>query len=123
MKGQWKTLESVLAGIVLLLFLAGITSTSFQAPSDAPVRGHGALQALLEKGTLRTYAPDMDYASIDAAAGQTGYLAGYNHSVSVCNATSCAGAVPDGDQVWASSMLISGDDSYVPTEVILYVFR
>lgn len=123
MKGQWRIMESVFAGIVILLFVAVLSSTSLQVSSSATVYGYRALEAVYEKGMLRTYAADMDVSSISAEITATGYLLGYNHSLIICNETACTGAVPDKDNVWASSLLLSGGEQYEPVEVILYIFR
>jgi hypothetical protein len=123
MKGQWKTIEAVLAGIVVLMFLAAITSTRSGAQSAVPMQGYKALSAVYEKGLLHSNAAALDTQAIDADAEATGYLAGFNHTVVICNATSCIGDPPLADSVWASSVIVAGDESYAPAEVILYIYR
>ncbi len=123
MKGQWKTIESVIAGIVILLFVAVLTSTSVHVSSSAEVQGYRALGSAYEKGALRAYASQMDTDAVNSEIAATGYLFGLGHSVTICNATDCVGTVPDSENVWASSLLLSGDEQYAPVEVILYVFR
>ncbi len=123
MKGQWKTMEAVMSGIIILIFVAGLTSTYSQVSLEPPSQGHRALQSVHEKGFLRTYAADLDIASIEYEVSETGYLSGYNYTVVICNVTSCYGSFPQNEYVWATSMLLSGDDQYRPSEVILYVFR
>jgi hypothetical protein len=124
MKGQWKTVEAVIGGVVIMLFVAVLSSTYVQMPSAVPLQGYRALDAVYEKGMLRAYAADTDLPAINAEVEATGYLPGYNHSVTICNETgACTGNVPDKDDVWAASMLLSGDGQYKPMEVILYIFR
>ena len=123
MKGQWKTMEAVMAGIVILVFVAGLSSIHTQQATPVPAHGQRALFSVYEKGDLRSHAAAYDLAAIDAEVSATGYLAGYNHSVAICNATTCVGSPPDKEQVWASSVLLSGDQQYQPAEVILYIFR
>lgn len=124
MKGQWKTVEAILAGVVILMFLAVLSTTYVQVPADIPENGYKALDAVYEKGLLRTYAAQGDTASINSEIAATGYLTAFNHTVSICDYSgSCTGSAPSGDNVWVSSMILSGDDSYEPMEVIVYVFR
>ena len=123
MKGQWRTMESVMAGIIILMFVAVLTSTDIQMSSPATVQGYRALDAVYEKGVLRAYAAAMDISSINSEIAATGYMFGYNHSVTICNESACTGAVPDSENVWASSLLLAGDGQYEPMEVIIYVFR
>jgi hypothetical protein len=123
MKGQWKTVESIMAGLVILLFVALLTSTTIQVPVSVQSYGYKALHTLYDRGTIRGYAADMNTSAISAEIETTGYLFGFNHSVMVCNETVCAGSVPDSENVWASNLIIAGDESYEPSEVILYVFR
>ncbi len=123
MKGQWKTVESVIAGMVILMFVAGLASTSVHVPSSADATGNRALDAVYEKGVLRQYAAAKDLSSIESEIAATGYMSGYNHSVTICNQTVCVGTAPEEENVWRSSLLISGDEYHEPMEVILYIFR
>jgi hypothetical protein len=122
-KGQWRTFEAVLAGIVILLFLAALTSVNSVPAAGPPVRGYMALESVYDKGLMHADAAALDTDAIDASAAATGYLQGFSHAVVICNATSCTGSAPDADTVWASSILLSGDGSYAPAEVILYIYR
>jgi hypothetical protein len=123
MKGQWKTVEAIMAGMIILLFVAVLSSTSVRVPSSVEAQGYKSLNTLYDSGTLRAYAADMNTTAINADIDMTGHLFGFNHSVTICNATACVGAVPENENIWASSLLISGDSQYEPVEVILYVFR
>jgi len=124
MKGAWRTVEAVIAGVVILLFAAALASTHNIVKSSPPIHGYRALGAVYEKGMLRTYAAQMDFSAIDNEVAGTGYLTGFSHSVQVCDASgSCAGQVPDADELWVSRMLLSGDKTYEPLEVILYIYR
>ncbi len=123
MKGQWKTMEAVVSGIVMLMFVAGLFAAHSQTLSAPPVKGWDALSAVNDRGLLRGYAQSLDTAAIEREAGNTGYLSGYNYTVAICNATSCDGSAPSADQVFASSFIVAGDDSYAPAEVILYAYR
>ena len=123
MKGQWKTVESIMGGVVILLFVALLTSTSVQVPLAVENQGYKALHVLYDRGTLRGYAANLNLSAINDDIDTTGYLYGLNHSVTICNETVCTGAVPDSDNVWASSLLLSGNEQYEPVEVILYIFR
>ncbi|MBN1896954.1 MAG: hypothetical protein JW789_04510 [Candidatus Aenigmarchaeota archaeon] len=124
MKGQWKTVESMLAGVVILLFLAVISATYMEKPADFSDNGQKALNDIYMKGMLREFAAQGDTMSIDDAIEETGYLSGLSHAVSICDYSgSCTGSVPESSDVWTSRIILSGDDTYQPMEVILYVFR
>jgi hypothetical protein len=123
MKGQWKTIEAVLAGIVVLMFLAALTSIHSVSQSTVPTQGYRALSAVYEKGLLHESAAALDTQAIDDMVQETGYLAGYSHAVVICNATACTDDPPDADYVWASSVIVAGDESFAPAEVILYIYR
>jgi hypothetical protein len=123
MKGQWKTIEAVLAGIVVLMFLAAITTLHSASQTTVPTQGYRALYAVYEKGMLQESAAALDAQAIDDMAGATGYLAGYSHTVVICNATVCTADPPVADYVWASSVIVAGDESFAPAEVILYIYR
>ncbi|UCD03100.1 MAG: hypothetical protein JSV63_00480 [Candidatus Aenigmatarchaeota archaeon] len=122
MKGQWKTVESIMAGMVILLFVALLISTSVQFTPSVQTQGYKSLNILYDRGTLRAYAADMNTTAINSDIDTTGYLFGLNHSVTICNASTCIGSVPDSENIWASNLLISGDEQYEPVEVILYIF-
>ena len=124
MKGQWRTVESVMAGVIILLFVAALGSTQMQVSPHAPVQIYRTLDALYEKETLRTYASAMNCTAIESLVSGTGYLQGYGHGIMVCNeSNSCCGEIPGAENVWASGLLISGDENYKPVEVTLYVFK
>jgi len=124
MKGAWKTVESIIAGVIILLFVAALGATNLQVSPRVPVQGYRALDALYEKGTLRAYAAAMDCSAIDSLVSGTGYLHGYDHSVQVCDEQdSCCGEIPSKENVWVSSIVLAGDEEYGPVEVILYISK
>jgi hypothetical protein len=123
MKGQWKTLEAIFAGLVILTLLAALSSTHSAYISSPPRQAHAALEAVYEGGSLRTYASQMNLSAIESEVAGTGQLFGFNHSVSICNETACKGNAPDKTDVWTAGVILSGDEQYNPVEVILYVFR
>ena len=123
-KGQWKTMESIIAGVIILLFVAGMGATGMQASPPEPVQGHRALGDLYESGSLREHAPARNCSAIDALVTATGYIIGYDHSVRVCDeGGSCCGQVPGSENVWVSSLVMAGDEDYEPVEVMLYLTR
>jgi hypothetical protein len=124
MKGAWKTVESIIAGVIILLFVAALGATQLQSSPQAPVQGYRVLDAIYEKGALRAYAADMNCSAVDTLVSDTGYMVGYGHNVQVCDeGGSCCGSVPSKENVWVSTLMIAGDEEYEPVEVILYVYR
>jgi hypothetical protein len=123
MKGQWKTMEAIIAGVVMLLFLAALNAGSSQVASQGPPSGGRVLQSLDDMGLLRGAACGGPSA-VDQLVSSTRYLAGYNHTVQICDeADTCSGQRPSKENVWSYSHLLSGGCCYEPLEVVLYVFR
>ncbi|MBN2330962.1 MAG: hypothetical protein JXC85_04035, partial [Candidatus Aenigmarchaeota archaeon] len=97
---------------------------SMHASPRAPAQSYRALQAIFDQQDLRRYADDMDCSAIDALVSASGYLAGYGHSVQVCDEQgACCGQAPGGENVWASTIVLAGDEVYRPVEVTLFVYR
>jgi hypothetical protein len=123
MKGQWKTVEAIVSGVLVLMFVAVLSGTHSYASPGAPSQGYMALYDVYAKGTLRQYAADMDTQAISSEIESTGYLSFYNHTVVICNESACTGSAPDKEDVWTASVLLSGGEQYDPMEVILYIYR
>lgn len=120
MRGYVFMLESVFAGIILvgfMLYLGGTHSASHAVPERDFTH---VLPELDQKGLLRGYVYSGDIQGLESEI----YIPGYSHSVQLCDPSgSCAGDGPAGDNIWASSCLLSGEDSYEPMEVKLYVWE
>lgn len=124
MKGAWKTVEAVMAGVVILIFAAALGATSLQASPRAPAQSHRALQAIFDEPELRQLADGLDCPAIESLVSESGYLAGYGQSVQVCDEQdNCCGQAPAVDNVWASTILLAGDETYRPVEVTLFIYR
>lgn len=124
MKGAWKTVEAVMAGVIILLFAAALGATSLQASPRVPAQSYRALEAIHDEGELRQHADDMNCSAIESLISATGYLAGYGFAIQVCDEQdSCCGQAPEEENVWASTILLAGDEQYKPAEVTLYVYR
>lgn len=124
MKGQWKTVEAVMGGIIILLFLAALGASQAQVSSRTPAHSYRSLEAAYHRGDLRAMAAGLDCSGVDGLLESTGYLTGYTHSVMICDSGgSCCGSIPSAGDVWTSSMLLAGNEVYDPVEVILYVSK
>ncbi len=120
MKGFWRTVESVLAVILLMGFLLSIGSPYFTAPADTDLSsvGYEKLKDLDSRDELRSYVAGGDYATLNSKID----IPGYNHSVGICDYGGvCIGEYPDSENVMVSSYVISGHDKYEPYEVWLYI--
>ena len=112
-----------MGGMVILVFLAALFATSHNA-GVINADGNGALGSLYDSGMLRHYAAADDVSSIMGEISDTAYLSGYNFTVQICSSDgSCSGTRPSSGDVRPFSVLLSGNWSYQPKEVILYVFR
>ena len=120
MRGYVFMLESVFAGIILVGFMLYLTGTHAASHAEPERDFTGVLPELDQRGLLRGYVYSGDIQGIGADID----LFGYSYSVQVCDPSgSCTGQGPAGDNVWVSSYLLSGEDSYEPREVKLYVWE
>jgi hypothetical protein len=122
MKGFWRTVESVAAVILVMSFLLilGATYFSVNIEKDMSSVGYESLRELDRSGQLRADAVSGDYDSIESGIE----IRGFNHSVEICGYEgNCTGDYPDAGNVIVSSYIISGQDSYRPMEIRLYMWR
>lgn len=115
-------LEALIAGIILITFLVTLKATYLSATpeEDASITAYTTLKQLDDSGLLRSGAAAYDYDSINSEIK----LYFYNHTIEICNAQgTCYGRKPSSDNVWIGSYFISGDDSYSPRTVNLYLWR
>lgn len=126
MRGFWYTLEAIFAGIVLIGFLIGIGALYFSPKFPEP-QPYIILKGLDEQGILRSYVVSGDYEGLNNQINTT-----YNHSIEICEA-SCIGQKPDEldladakqsfvENVYVGRYFISGESSYNPKEVRLYLW-
>jgi hypothetical protein len=122
MKGFWRMMESVVAVVMLLSFLAVAGGAYFARTdpgTDLASSGYEKLRQLDEGNGLRHYAAAGDAAAINAEIE----MPGYNHSIMLCNSSgACIGNYTASRNVVVSSYLIAGNASYAPLEVRLYVW-
>ena len=120
MRGFWFTLESVIAGIMVVTFMGFLVTRSFTPPpEDLTPLAYQTLKNIDDQGLLRPYAQDNNYSAIDSQV----HLVSYSHSVEVCSMGTCVGSPPSGDDVWVGTFLTAGNSLYAPREVKLYLYR
>jgi hypothetical protein len=120
MRGFWYMLEAVIAGIIIIGFVAVVSQSYINVShEDFTLQAYQSLKGLDDQGILRPY----------AAAGDWGYLNSQvkiynkNHTVEICSPSGCQGGQkPEGANVWVGSYLISGDQNYQPLQVKLYLW-
>jgi len=122
MKGVWFTMESMIACIIIGMFVIFVSTgyvIEFQYV-DASEMAYDILKGLEDRDVLRGYAIALDYEGLGSEIDITGY----NHTVNICNsAGSCVGPEPDAADVWVGSYLIAGQSVYQPLEVKLFVWE
>ena len=119
MRGFWYMLEAVIAGIIIIGFVAAV-SQIYMSPSqeDFTIKAYEELRSLDERGVLRTYAAAGDWGGLDSEVR----IYGKNHTVEICSPSGCQGGRPQGSNVWVGNYLISGSQSYQPMQIKLYLW-
>lgn len=114
-------IEALVAGIILIVFLVTIRASylSVTPQEEASAEAYMTLKSLDQSGLLRDYAVANDYNGLNSEIKDFWY----NHSVEICNPSSCSGEKPSADDVYVGSYLISGGDGYAPRIVNLYLWR
>jgi hypothetical protein len=126
MKGYWRTMESVLAAMIIMTFLVTAGNVYFTATGghEPSPDGYEKLKELDDRSVLRPLAAAKDYAAINSSID----VPGYSHSVRICDFSgSCWGNYTEfqaqSRNVLVSTYIISGHGSYGPLEIRLYVWR
>jgi len=120
MRGFWYMLEAVIAGIIIIGFVA-VVSKSYINPSreDFALQAYSSLKSLDEQGILRPYAQAGDWGYLNSQVS----VYGKNHTIEICGRSgNCAGQKPQGTNVWVGSYLIAGYQNYQPMQVKLYLW-
>lgn len=112
-------LEAIIAGVIMVSFLAFVSSSNFSAPEDASLIAYKALEGLNKQGLLKQAAQSGDFSLINNNV----QVFGYSHSVQICFSSSCLGTQPTGSNVWVASYFTPGSSIYEPREVKLYLYR
>lgn len=121
MRGFWRVLEAVVAGVVLISFLTVITATKIWLPEtpSSNERAYAILEGLEKSGMLRNYTVALDTEGLNSEVS----IYNYNHSVQICNLEGeCNGTRPSAGTVWTGSYIIAGENNYTPYEVKLYLW-
>jgi len=120
MRGFWFTIEAVIAGVMLVSFLAFIVTTNIAVPKEElSTLAYKTLYGLNRQGLLKEHAIAGDYDAIDRHVS----IYAYSHSVEICTLQACEGTKPSGSNVWVGSYIIPGSSTYSPREVKLYIYR
>jgi hypothetical protein len=119
MRGYVFMLEAVFAVMILvgfMLYLGHTRALSGPSPDQDFSR---VLPQLESSGLLRGYVYSGDLQSLEDAIDTPGR----SHSIQVCIPSGiCTGQTPLAQEVYISTYLLSGEDSYQPREVKLYVW-
>jgi hypothetical protein len=111
--------EAVIAGIIILGFLAVVSQSYISAPQeDITLQAYQSLRTLDEQGKLRAYVQAGDWGAINDGV----MIFSRNHTVQICSPSGCQGGTPDGPSVWAGSYMIAGNDYFAPKQVKLYLW-
>ncbi|MBN2102353.1 MAG: hypothetical protein JW716_05785 [Candidatus Aenigmarchaeota archaeon] len=116
--------ESIIAAIILISFLA-VLSRQPIVPTyteDMSVRGYRILMDASQKEAFRYDVYSEDFTNIISSLE----IPGYYYNVSICDYSgSCNGHDPlnTNATIWASSYIFSGNGSYEPKILRLYIWR
>ncbi len=119
MRGFWYMLEAIIAGIIIIGFLAVISQTFINPQqSDLSARAYDALKGLDQQGVLRPYAAAGDWGGLNSEVR----IYDSNHSIMLCTHSQCVGQRPEANNVWVGNYMIAGDQTYNPVQVRLYMW-
>ena len=118
MRGFWYMLEAVIAGIIIIGFVAVVSKSYINPSQDFSSAAYSSLKSLDEQGILRPYAQAGDWGSLNSQVR----IYGKNHTIEICGTSGCTGQKPEGANVWAGSYLISGNQNYQPMQIKLYLW-
>jgi hypothetical protein len=120
LRGFWYMLEAVIAGVIIFGFLAVIGQTYIiPQQGDFTLQAYQSLKSLDEQGILRPYAAAGDWGGLNNQVR----VYSRNHTIEICDSSgSCAGQKPQGANVWAGNYIISGDQTYQPYLIKLYLW-
>ena len=121
MRGFIYTLEAVIAGIVIISFLAFL---AYEPPTvideGLNLKSYEILEGLDNQGLLRSYVVDENVSGLNS---QITFFSA-NHTVQICNVNgACNGTIPNGSNVFTGTYIIAGDNDYNPHYVKLYLWR
>lgn len=122
MKGFWHIVDAVLACIILIGFLVTLSGTIIITPENSGFNRlpYTFLKGLDEKGVLRNHTVALDTQALEDEI----ILYSYNHSVQICDSSNnCTGSVPSSKNIWTGTYIISGNHTYDPYTVKLYIWR
>ncbi len=125
MKGFWYMAESVIAAVILISFLV-IIGNKATAPAyyadDMTVKGFSILYEASQRQSFRDKVYSSDISGILNEIGITGYY----YNISICSYDgSCEGYNPRNINrtVWTSMYIFSGNGSFSPKILRLYIWR
>ena len=123
MKGFWRIIESAIAVMIILGFLATAGSVYLaknNSMEGVGAKGYEALKSLDQRGVLRPNATAGNSEAINSLIS----FPGYNHSIVLCPYNgNCSGSYEISPNVAVSRYIISGHENYAPVEVRLYIWR
>jgi hypothetical protein len=118
MRGMIFIIESVIAGIILIAFLSLIPVLRANLPiTENP--GWEILEQIDSQGRLRNWTISQDVAGLNSQIE----IQYWNHSIQICNITTCVGDVPNVSQLLISTRFIAGEENYSPHIVRLILWK
>lgn len=122
MKGFMYTLEVILGTIILISFLLVMSAqiNTLSTPvENLDETAYDLLNSLDDRGLLRGYAVSHDFDSLNNSIS----FYRYNHLVEICDyEENCYGHIPNASNIWVGTYVISGEYTYSPHIVRLYLW-
>lgn len=112
--------EAIFAGIIIITFLLIIGRVYFitTQPENPSIKAYEILKGLDDQGMLKEYTVSLDYDGLNSQISSP-----FNHSIEICNKyDSCVGERPDASNIWIGGYIISGNNTYEPYHVKLYLW-
>ena len=121
MKATIHTVEAVIGTLILLVGVMSIYPMEGSSDFYFSDEGYNCLRYLDESGSLRNYVyndmtAEMNTSLYNCLPKITGY------TFRICSATPCATSLPANKSVFLSSYLVSGENSYSPRIINLWLW-
>ncbi len=120
-KGFIKTLEASISIVLILISTVFLFPERVESEPQVSHVVYDCLKSIDDKGSLRNYAVNnLEASLVSDLAGCVPPL--YDYAIKICTSTSCNSQLPADKEVFLTSYIVAGEDSFRPTLINLWVW-